>query len=163
MITYKNGDLLKSNCDIICHQVNLQGIFGGGLALQIYKKFPCVEKNLQKALLKDRSIKTKKRFDLEFCGFQNKNGCMPQYIANIFSQDKDYNTRYDWLDTAIENLLKHIETIEHIIPFKKIGFPYGYGCGIANGKWEEVEKVLKKHFENNTKYDCEIWVYKKEN
>lgn len=35
MITHHNGDLLKSGCDIICHQVNLQGIMGGGLAKQI--------------------------------------------------------------------------------------------------------------------------------
>ena len=43
MISYHEGDLLKSNCDVICHQVNLQGVMGGGLALQIARKFPQVE------------------------------------------------------------------------------------------------------------------------
>lgn len=157
MITYKNGDLLKSNCDIICHQVNLSGIFGGGIAYQIYEKFPIVEKNLQKQLSRNYNKTVNvKRYDLQFCEF-DYNEIKPKYIANIFSQDIDYNTQYEWLDIAITNLLKHLDGAYKTLCLKTIGFPYGYGCGIANGKWEEVEKVLKKHFENNEKYDCEIW------
>ena len=45
MISYHNGDLLKSGCDIICHQVNLQGVMGGGIARQIANKYPDVEKS----------------------------------------------------------------------------------------------------------------------
>ncbi len=164
MITYKNGDLLESKCDIICHQVNLQGVFGGGLAYQIYCKFPNVEKNLQKALNKDYGqVVYKNRFDLQFCGLRSglQDDKKPQYIANIFSQDEYFNTKYDWLDIALTNLIKHIEKIEGVLSIKTFGFPYGYGCGIANGEWKEVEKVLKKYFDGNTKYNCEIWKYEK--
>ena len=38
------GDLLETNADIICHQVNLQGVMGGGLALSIARKYPNVNK-----------------------------------------------------------------------------------------------------------------------
>ena len=157
MITYKNGNLLDSNCDIICHQVNLQGLFGGGLAYQIYCKYPKVETNLLKALNKDYvKIVYKHRYDIQFADFKNNK---PQYIANIFSQDEYFNTNYEWLDEALTNMFKHIKKIDSCLNLKTFGFPYGYGCGIANGKWEEVEKVLKKHFENNAKYNCEIWKY----
>ena len=38
------GDLLKADADVICHQVNLQGVMGGGLALSIAMKYPNVNK-----------------------------------------------------------------------------------------------------------------------
>lgn len=44
MITYRNGDLLKSNCNIICHQVNCQGVMGAGIAKQIRLTYPSVFK-----------------------------------------------------------------------------------------------------------------------
>jgi len=37
-----DGDLLTSNADYICHQVNTDGVMGGGIALQIKNKFPHV-------------------------------------------------------------------------------------------------------------------------
>ena len=42
MITYKNGNLLESGCDIICHQVNCQKVMGSGIAKQIREKWPIV-------------------------------------------------------------------------------------------------------------------------
>ena len=38
MIKFFNGDLLKSGCDIICHQVNEYGVMGAGIAKQIKEK-----------------------------------------------------------------------------------------------------------------------------
>jgi O-acetyl-ADP-ribose deacetylase (regulator of RNase III) len=35
-----NGDVLKSGSPIIAHQVNCMGIMGGGVALQVKKKYP---------------------------------------------------------------------------------------------------------------------------
>ena len=159
MITYKNGNLLESDCDIICHQVNLSGIFGGGLTYQIYEQYPIVEIKLQKTLSRNYNETVySKKYDLEFAKF-DYNVMKPKYIANIFSQDDNYNTQYDWLDIALTNLLSHLDKVYKSLDLKTLGFPYGYGCGIANGKWEEVEKILKKHFDGNTKYDCEIWKY----
>ena len=40
MITYHDGDLLKSGCDVIAHQVNEYGVMGAGIAKQIRDKFP---------------------------------------------------------------------------------------------------------------------------
>lgn len=44
MVTIKNGDILESTENIICHQVNVDGIMGGGLARQIASCYPDVEK-----------------------------------------------------------------------------------------------------------------------
>ena len=40
MITYKKGNLLNSNCDIIVHQVNCQKVMGSGIAKQIRDRWP---------------------------------------------------------------------------------------------------------------------------
>ena len=34
------GNLLDSNCDYICHQVNCQGVMGSGTAKQIRERWP---------------------------------------------------------------------------------------------------------------------------
>ena len=45
MIKYYEGDIFNSSADIICHQVNCQGAFGRGMAGQVKKLFPEVEKS----------------------------------------------------------------------------------------------------------------------
>ena len=44
MIKIIKGDLLKAKEDIICHQCNTDGIFGGGLAYSIKQLYPLCEK-----------------------------------------------------------------------------------------------------------------------
>ena len=43
MLINKNGDILKATENIICHQCNTRGIFGGGLAYQIKSTYPNCE------------------------------------------------------------------------------------------------------------------------
>ena len=38
MIIDKIGDILHTEADVICHQVNCKGVMGAGLAKQIRKK-----------------------------------------------------------------------------------------------------------------------------
>lgn len=42
MVVYKNGDILNATENIICHQVNVEGVMGGGLAKQIASAYPKV-------------------------------------------------------------------------------------------------------------------------
>ena len=45
MIHYVKGNLLDSDCDYICHQVNCQGVMGSGIAKQIRERWPEVYKD----------------------------------------------------------------------------------------------------------------------
>ena len=45
MIYFRNGDLLESECDYICHQVNCQGKMNSGIAKSIREKWPIVFQN----------------------------------------------------------------------------------------------------------------------
>ena len=45
MVHYVKGDVTKSDCDIICHQVNCQGVMNSGVAKAIREKWPEVYDN----------------------------------------------------------------------------------------------------------------------
>lgn len=149
MITYHNGDLLGSKCDIICHQVNLQGIMGGGIALQIARKYPGCESRYKRFVKEQELINLGAVFM-----YRHYNG---DYIANCFTQDENFNTDYSALSFALKRIKDFCE--QHSV--KTVGFPHGYGCGIANGNWEVVEGVIKSAFEN-TEIDCQIWRFNNE-
>ena len=51
MVTYKQGNLLNSGCNIICHQVNCQGVMGSGIALEIRNRFPEAYATFRKTFL----------------------------------------------------------------------------------------------------------------
>ena len=153
MVSYHNGDLLESGCDMICHQVNLQGVMGGGLALQIATKFPRCEEVYK------YHLKAKDNTEGDFCiyWFRNnkkRHGC----IANCFTQELNFNTNYDWLKSCFGRIKRFCEERN----IKTIGVPFNYGCGIANGDWNIVEKIFKYLFENEKNIDFQIWKYNKE-
>jgi len=45
VIYFRKGDLLESECDYICHQVNCQGKMNSGIAKSIREKWPIVFQN----------------------------------------------------------------------------------------------------------------------
>lgn len=144
MLIYKSGDILKSNCNIICHQVNENGVMGGGLALQIATQYPEVEKDYtnfcdihyrqQKELFGQWQLSTLKK---------------DKYIANCFTQ-QSFNTRYDLLEKVFREIRLFATKNEY-----SIAVPYKYGCGIANGNWEKVENIFKEIF-----IDYDLYIYK---
>ena len=147
MITYHFGDLLESNCKIICHQVNLQGFMGGGLALQISKKYPMCEEKYKK-YLNLYYLKNEVLGKVHF--FKSEDGTV---VANCFSQKENFDTDYEALKSCLNRIKKYA-----LICGKgtSVGIPFKYGCGIANGDWEKVEKIIKFVFEKSN-VDCQIW------
>ena len=146
MITYHDGNLLKSKCNIICHQVNLQGVMGGGLALQIAKKYPACAVEYAEHI----ELYANEGWDLlgSICYYEAGNNL---HIANCFTQKANFDTDYKALKEALLD-------VEDFALFCKlsVGIPYKYGCGIANGDWEKVESIIKEVFEKS-KVDCQIW------
>ena len=128
---YIRGDLLSADADIICHQVNLQGYMGGGLALSIAKRFPSVEKEYQNY--------EPKRLG-EVC-FSNTDTFV---IANCFSQTEDFDTDY----SALRKCLFKVKEYMNLNGLKTIAIPYKYGCGIANGNWDIVSTIFESIFDD---------------
>ncbi len=125
------GDLLSTDADIICHQVNLQGVMGGGLALSIANKYPFVEKQYRKY---------EPKVLCEVC-FVNTDDFV---VANCFSQRMDFSTDYD----ALKGCLRTVKDYMSATGLKTIAIPYKYGCGIANGDWSIVLNIFNSMFDD---------------
>lgn len=126
------GDILDFDKGLICHQVNCLGIAGGGLALQIRKKYP--EWYEWYAIRAEASMLGQVNYYTVHKGL---------LIANLHSQLKigpGNQTNY----TAIDSCLHHIWVDWHYKGFADIYIPYGIGCGIAGGDWSIVEPMIER-------------------
>lgn len=133
MIKMVYGDALKNDCDVLCHQVNLQGVMGGGIALQIARAYPKVEKEYIE-------YEPKKLGEVCFSSAES------YVVANCFSQNQYVETDYVALKTCMQKVLNYMDENG----FKSVAFPYRYGCGIANGDWSKVLSIIAEVLENKT-------------
>lgn len=161
MIKYYEGDIFDSNADVICHQVNCQGTFGRGMAGQVRRMFPEVEKTykiLTKQWTEEAGGKTKKLLGKVSAQPVEKDGRW-FLIANLYGQD-DYGK--DGVYTDYEALEKAMSEIRDFLEVRgsreTVAFPAGMGCGYGGGDWAVVEAMIERVFEN---YPCEvqIWQY----
>lgn len=147
MITYHDGDLLKSGCDVIAHQVNEYGVMGAGIAKQIRDKFPEVYESYKGMVEACRE----KGLNLYGTVHSIVTNQKHKYIANCFTQ-RNGVTDYNLLKTAVTQL----RGAALMSKAKTIGIPYKYGCGIARGDWKEVEKIWTDAFKDSD-IELQIW------
>ena len=144
MITYHDGDVLKSGADIIAHQCNLEGVFGGGLARQIAKIYPRCETETQ------AYINRRKRYVLGnyylYVGYKIR-------VANCFTQNVAFKTEYGDIRSCFSILKGFCRNVK----LKTIAVPYNYGCGIATGEWDKVLAVFEELFADDKNIDFQIW------
>lgn len=148
MIIIKSGDVLQAKENLICHQCNELGVFGGGLALQIATQYPNVEKEYQE-YCKDFNRKGKELYG----EWQTCQAHREVFIANCFTQ-QNFNTRYDLVKKVFKQIKNYAKQRD-----LSVCMPCGYGCGIANGDWNEVLKIIESIF---TDYDITIYKLKEE-
>lgn len=146
MVIIKAGNLLEAEENILVHQVNVDGIMGGGVAKQIADKFPKVEEEYIKFCesYNNDYEQLKGKVDLT-----EENG---KYIANMFSQRKNFTTDYVAMQTALTTIREYAQQ-ESL----KVAMPYKIGCGIANGDFNIVLDIISKVFMN-----YEVVLYKLE-
>lgn len=144
MVKIKKGNILDCTEDIIIHQVNVQGIMGSGIARQLADYYKGLEEEYYKYC---------KELDNEY---QRLSGTVfffeeyPKIIANSFSQMPNFDTDYIELEKCLINI-KEFAKFNNL----SIAIPYGIGCGIANGDWKIVCKIIDKVFN-----DYEVTLYK---
>ena len=126
MIKYIQGDLLQTDAPLILHQVNLQGVMGGGLAYSIAQKYPSVERKYR--------YFCGELGDVLFCRTKDF------VVGNCYSQNEDFTTNYDALAECF------LEVREYMVRrrISTVALPYKYGCGIARGDWATVEDIITK-------------------
>ena len=142
MIIYLEGDLLESNVDYICHQVNCRGVMGSGIAKQIRQKFPEVYRVYRE------------RYEDAVCVLDTTDRMLgsadivqipgsSQHVVNMYAQQGyGYNgkcyTSYKAFKFILQELKKDIPTD------CTIGFPKGIGCGLGGGDWTVISKMIEE-------------------
>lgn len=152
MVKYVKGNLLDSDCDYICHQVNCQGVMRSGIAKQIRERWPEVYDDYR---LYHHGCTMNGLHPLGTVCFSTINNTN-QSVINMFSQDNygyDGNryTSYDAFATALYDI-KHC-----VKEGLKIGFPKNIGCGLGGGNWEVISALIEEIL--GEKYDVYIYEY----
>ena len=147
------GDLLESDCDYICHQVNCQGKMNSGIAKSIREKWPIVCReylmkyfnSLPKLLLGDIQL-----VNINTPGADER----AQFVINMFSQEHyGYDGRRYTSYDAFWNCL-HL--IKQTIPKKsKIGFPGFIGCTRGGANWNVIYEMISEVLGE----DYEVYIY----
>ena len=73
-----------------------------------------------------------------------------KYIANIFSQKPNFDTDYEMMKRAFNWVKIKMQDFK-----LSVAIPYGIGCGIANGDWNIVYKIIEEVFS-----DYDVTLYK---
>ena len=155
MIVYKTGDLLRSDCALICHQCNCLGSMGSGIAKQIREEYSEVFAPYQ-AYCKKYGAKMLGQILIVPCS-----ATPSRLIVNMFSQNEYYprtkvHTEYDKFRSCCEKIKSYVKDNYANTSLVKIGFPDHIGCGLAGGNWDVVKQILEEEFAGN-EWQVEIW------
>lgn len=134
MFYYHKGSVLNAQQTYIVQQVNCRGVMGAGLAKQIREQYPKLYNEYKQICL------TNIPGDLLGKVFAHEN------ILSVFGQ-LDYGrdpykvyTNYGALRIAFNKI--HVR-----LPLSaSLAFPTNFGCGLANGDWTTVRKLIEDCF-----------------
>ena len=123
---FKDGDV-----DWIIHQVNSQGVMGGGIAKQIKEEFPNHFERYEKYCNKySRLLGTVFSVD---------------GVVGVFGQDHygigERHTNYAALLSGLDSFMG--ELLAEYSDYTKIGIPHGIGCGLGGGDWTIMRMLLE--------------------
>ena len=154
MIKYIEGDLLKTDVDVIIHQCNCKGAMGSGVALQIKNKYPEVYDDY---VYFCKSVKNSKDLLGECLISATNEG---NYVANVFGQDNYYPRNIRHTDySALEGSLNFLKNWMQGNGISTAACPYLMSSALAGGDWDGVvHPMLKNIFEKDK--DIKLFIVK---
>ena len=172
MVHYVNGNLLDSDCQAICHQVNCQGAMNSGVAKAIRTKWPevyCEYKNkYDMAKYMANNATASKRYgnvnaadyllgSTQYVQVYSQKESKIKEVVNMFAQETyGYNgAQY----TSYDAFMKCLWGIKAAYaPGATIGFPDHIGCCRGGANW----RIIKTMIEEVLGEDYEVYIYKLE-
>lgn len=143
MIKTVYGNILDATEDIICHQVNCQGVMGTGIAKALYQRWPIVKGAYQR-FCQAESLGEPQNLLGKVQMVEVEPG---KYVANIFGQ-LDYGRNPYKKYTDYVALTNAFNEIRNKYAGKSLAYPYGFGCGLANGDWAIVSQMIETYFKD---------------
>jgi len=143
LITFLQGDMFRSNAQVITNTVNCVGVMGAGLAKEFKSKYP--------GMYEDYSERCEK--GLVRAG-------EPYLWEDEDVQILNFPTKRHWhQDSKIEDIeagLKYLSENFRSMGINSIALP-PLGCGLGNLKWADVRKLIEKYL--TAIPDLEVYVY----
>ena len=112
-------------------------VCGGGVARQLANRYKNLEEEYRQYCSNYNNEYEKLKGTVLFIQVEYKT------IANLFSQKPNFDTDYEVMRKGLEQI-KEVAKKNNL----SIAIPYGIGCGIANGNWNEVYKIVDEVFSN---------------
>lgn len=149
-IVYLKGDATEPKGDgikIIAHVCNDVGMWEAGFVLAL-RKWPMTKTAYRNPFIVGRGLQLG---EIQIVPVQNN-----VVVANMVAQNgvawdpKNPTIRYKELGLCLDKVIKYATDMCGTIHMPRIG------CGIAAGKWEEVEKVINDSLK---KYNNDVNVY----
>ena len=155
MITYLNGDATEPKVDgpkIIAHVCNNIGAWGRGFVLSLSLRYPLAERAYrgwyQQNIDHNRIDPPFKLGEVQFVQIGDV------YIANMIGQHGIFPVegvspvRYDAIEACLNIVSVAAKNRNASVHMPRIG------CGLAGGKWSDVEPILAR-----TLKDLDVYVY----
>lgn len=156
------GDLLKSDCNYICQQVNCQGRMASGIAKSIKEKWPIVYTEYMNWChywidVSFNNGNSPSGSELMHGRIQIVNVNDDQNVINMAAQlyygyDGKRYTSYDAFWSCLGEILRTVPE------GSSIGFPKGIGCGLGGANWEVIETMIYEVLDNRFK----VYIYELE-
>lgn len=170
MITYRKGDLLKSGVDCIVQQINAVTVNSHGLSHSIAKAFPYAEiyskrkavsaglnraqnrPKLGELILAENDEKSTELTELRF------SPAVVGLVAQIAPGKPGSWTKQYQIDSKEDDAQARINAFEIFLVgridqwcswikdkgWKRIGLPFGIGCGLAAGDWSKYLHIIEE-------------------
>lgn len=148
-IQHIKGDIFTSDANLILHQVNCQGVMGGGVALQVRQKYPEVY-SAYKALCDQHSDDRSTLLgDQLYCKINDSQRIVNLFAQENFGYDGQCYTDYD----ALRYALSKVGWFARRKNFS-IAIPYLMGCHRGGGDWNIVYKMIEEELAG-----CDVTLY----
>jgi O-acetyl-ADP-ribose deacetylase (regulator of RNase III) len=138
----KQMNILDVTKGIIVHQCNAQGVMGAGLAAKIRARYPVAYDIYRNKYLGDAC-----ELGSISCAF----ACNYELIiVNLIGQ-KFYGWDKNVIYTDYEAFRNGCKKIKNLSDEQKdwpVYFPFNIGCGLANGSWNIVSKIIEEELPN---------------
>ena len=168
MVHYVTGNLLDSDCQVICHQVNCQGAMNSGIAQAIRSRWPEVYYEYKEKYDRAKGAASQHKEititpaayllgSIQCVRVYSQKESKIKEVVNMFAQEKyGYNgAQYTSFD-AFMNCLWGIKMA--YAPGATIGFPDHIGCCRGGANWRIIRTMIEEVLGN----DYEVYIYKLE-
>lgn len=142
IIESKNKSLLDSDCQILVHQVNCQGVMGSGIAKAIRDKWSVVYEEYAK-FCRNHDTKQTLLGQIHIVKFSDK-----QAVCNLFGQFGFSRTHRDTDYDAVVDGFERLRDFCVAKGVKTIALPVNMGCGLGGGNWAVYKTIILETFKD---------------